>query len=191
MPPSGARSFLQPAWIGERSRLLHRLFQAVEEKVKRGCSVSAALRQRWHGPRWHATRRVRVRLGDGRIRSLFYYWRRKGRTADSLMLKFNGNRPPVPADVAAAFTRACAVPGVTALSQAARLVDMEGLSLARVLGVIPDKVKRRISRAFSERAAADREARRAVKKLRADIRRRILTDKRRSASILKMTEALG
>jgi hypothetical protein len=177
-------------WHRERAELLQRLFVRVEERRKEGMSLDKALRRRWYGRRWHGAHRRKVRLGRARLGALFYFWSKNGRTPECLALRFASTLPPVPLETVQAFVRACAVPGVTKFSEAARLVDNGGVSFRRILSALPDRVWRSIRQSFRARRQGEIEARKLVNHLQVKMRRLLAADVTRSRQVNRQVEFL-
>ncbi len=155
VPSAGSKSSRFPLpWIGERAQLLQQLFERVEDRLKTGVSLDKALRRRWYGKRFHTAHHIKVRLSDARLRTLFYHWRRNGRTPECLSLRFGSALPPVPPETVRKWVRSCAMLHVSHFTQALRLIDDEGISLRRLNSALPERVRRTIRETFAARRLA-------------------------------------
>jgi hypothetical protein len=122
---------------------------------------------------------------------LFYHWQNKGKAPACLALRFASTLPPVTLETVRAFVKACAVPGVTSFSQAARLVDGQGASSRRTFSALPDSACRIIRETFAARRQAEIAARKLVSQFSVQTHALLAADGTRSRRLVKLLEGLA
>jgi hypothetical protein len=94
-PRGVARVFLSRAWQEERTRILRRLCLRIDERravepVEKQCRRIAGC---WRNRRYKSVPSKRVRISKTRLRTLYYAWRRSGRSDSVFALRYVPGQP--------------------------------------------------------------------------------------------------
>jgi hypothetical protein len=141
--PRSARGLSLPGWQRERARRLHSICQRIEGRVQRGEAVRRAVRLfSWRN---RPLQRKSWRLSRGRLRTLFYQWRRNP-TPAAFQLHYKPGRA-VPRALIDDVLRRCQAADVFSLAQAVQSLkrDLESGGAIRDFGTLRDWLREHLS----------------------------------------------
>jgi hypothetical protein len=159
---------LSSPWQRERCQLLHRLCLAIERKRERGRTLRQALR--WPGWYWkNRTYRCdptrKIQISRGTLKNCYYIWRRGGKTAASLSLRYGTSAIPIPQNDVLRFVRSCLAPGACSLEAVYRAMAAPSHTLRTFRDSMPRALLQRIRRLHRARITNAEVERHAAKLL--------------------------
>ena len=173
-------------WFRERAERLHRFCKAVERRRAAGMSLRKAVRYFawfWKDRPYRTAPHIKARFSKPTLVALYYRWRRNGKSPDCFELHYAGRLPPVTAEEIRRFADACARADTVSLRRAVGLAGFEASGGYRILARLPGGLIQGLKGIFKDRRQARIEAEGAIRKFKAEERRRLATEQARSRKL--------
>ena len=176
-------------WQIERAALLHRFCQTVDRRRAAGVSVRKAVKYFawfWKDRPYRTAPHIKARFSRPTLVALFYRWRRAGKSPDCFALHYSDRLAPVTAEEIRRFADACARADTVSFRRAVRLAGFEASVGYRILARLPGGLIQGLKGIFKDRRQARIEAEGAIRKFKAEERRRLATERARGRKAMRL-----